>query len=111
MPRPTEKNRNNVLSQVLPPIRCTVEEKQKIYDLSQKAGLSISAYVREMAIKGKIVVRQNDVDFESVQQLRKLGINLNQQTKKLNATGIMPYELKSLWKKLDNLLDKLLEKV
>ncbi len=111
MPRPTEDNRDKILSERLPPIRCTAEEKQKIYELSKKSGLSVSSYVRNMAVKGKIVMRQSDVDFESVQQLRKLGVNLNQQTKKLNATGIMPYELKTLWKKLDRLLDKLLEKV
>lgn len=105
------KNRNNMLSEVLPPIRCTEDEKKKIYAYSQKAGLSVSAYIRDIALKGKIIVRQNDVDFESVQQLKKIGINLNQQTKKLNATGVLPSELKSLWNKLDILIEKLIKKV
>jgi hypothetical protein len=109
MSRPVKNNRDSVLSEVLPPIRCTSTEKQEIYDYADKAGLSVSAYVREMAVNGKIVVRHSDIDFESIQQLRKLGVNLNQLTKKFNATGKAPGELKALWSKLDILMERLLK--
>lgn len=104
-------SKSQKFNKVLPPIRCTEQEKNKIYEQSLKAGLSLSEYIRQMALNGKIMVKQSDVDFETVQQLRKIGVNINQQTKKLNATGKVNYELTNLWKKLDGLLDTIIKKI
>lgn len=108
MSRPSKREAEK-LSYVLPPVRCTAEEKQVIKDRSQKAGLSMSEYIRQMALKGKVTIRQNQVDFETVHQLRKLGVNINQQTKALHATGILPLELKKLWAKLETILDQMMD--
>lgn len=110
MPR-SSKISSERLTEVLPPIRCTKAEKEQIKAQSVKANLSLSQYIRQMALDGKINIRESDTDFQTMQQLRKLGVNLNQQTRKLNATGTLPYELKVLWRKLDLLLDQLLKGV
>lgn len=108
MARPT-KDEATRLSHTLPPVRCTAEEKKQIQTKSDELGLSISEYVRQMVLNGQIIIKHSKADFELTQQLRKLGVNLNQQTKKLNGTGVMPVELTTLWKKLEQTLDKMME--
>src|SRR5690606_18078488 len=93
---------------VLPPIRCTEQEKNLIVARAKQAGLSISEYVRNMSLKGHIHIRQSSLDFEALHELKKIGVNVNQQTKKLNATGKLSFELLEVQKKLEQLLDKLL---
>jgi hypothetical protein len=110
MARPT-KDDSKKLSTVLPPVRCTQKEKEMIVSRSKQAGMSMSEYLRHMALRGKINIRESQIDFEAVQQLRKIGINLNQATKKFNSTGNAPAELKTLWQKLDVLLTHFIGKV
>ncbi len=109
MARPTKDDATK-LSHSLPSVRCTEAEKQLILNHAQKAGVTVTEYIRNMALKGKIVIKESNTNLEAVHQIRKLGINLNQQTRKLNATGIMPVELKSLWVKLEAVLDQMLAK-
>lgn len=109
MSRPTIEG-SEKLSAVLPPIRCTEDEKTLIRARSNQSGLSMSEYVRQMALMGKIVVKESSFNPELIGQLRKLGVNLNQQTKKLNSTGVMPIELVTLWRKLETVIDDLMEK-
>lgn len=108
MSRPTIDS-GEKLSAVLPPIRCTEDEKTLIKARSNQSGLSMSEYVRRMAVHGKITVRESSFNPELIGQLRRLGVNLNQQTKKLNATGVMPIELTTLWRKLETIIDNLME--
>ena len=71
--------------------------------------MNVSEYVRDMALHGAVhVVRERRLDFETAEQLRRIGVNINQQTKALNSTGIMPIELRRLWVKLDTVLDGIL---
>lgn len=108
MSRPT-KTDSAKLSAVLPPIRCTEDEKKLIRQHAKTTGLSMSEYVRQMALHGQIIVKQSALNMDALHQLRKLGVNLNQQTKKLNTTGVMPAELKKLWGKLENVLDHMMK--
>lgn len=107
MARPT-KNIDEKQSEILR-FRCTLSEKNSIQKKSSQVGLSLSDYMRQMALDGHIKVRKSKHDFELVYELKKLGVNINQQTKKLNATGILPIELKRVLPKLEKLLDQLLE--
>ncbi|WP_421754180.1 plasmid mobilization protein [Croceimicrobium sp.] len=109
MARPT-KNIEEKQSEVLR-FRCTPSEKNSIQEKSSQVGLSLSDYMRAMALDGQIKIQQSKYDFELVHQLKKLGVNINQQTKKLNATGVIPIELKRVLPKLEELLDQLLEDV
>lgn len=102
--KPAPKN-----DKVLPPIRCSEDERRAIREKADRLGLSVSEYVRSMALKGKITVKQDRYDFDLVNQLQRLGVNINQQTKKLNATGEAPPELKKLWGKLEGLLDHIIK--
>lgn len=109
MARPTKDDATK-LSQTLPSVRCTEDEKNLILNKAALAGQSVSEFMRNMALKGQIIVRESSLNIEAAMQLRKLGVNLNQQTKKLNATGVLPIELVTLWRKLENVLDQMMEK-
>jgi hypothetical protein len=107
MARP-KKDESEKQNTVLPPIRCTLEEKQQIQTYAQQAEMSVSQYIRTMALQGKIIIKQSLVEFTYLEQLNKIGVNLNQQTKKFNATGQPPEQLMSLWIQLEALIDKLM---
>ncbi len=104
MARPTKDKKQNT---VLPPIRCTVDEKQQIQIKAIAVGMNLSQYVRNMALSGKIIIQQSFVEFTYLEQLKKIGVNLNQQTKKFNATGETPQQLNSIWNKLETVLNQL----
>ncbi len=97
------------LNAVLPPIRCTEDEKLSIKKKAKDAHLSLSAYIRKVALSGQVIRVQNDLTYDAIDQLRRIGINLNQQTRRLNATGNMPLQLQYVWERLELALDQLLE--
>ena len=107
MARP-KKNLAEKHSCVLPPIRCTEAERESIKNKANKLGVSMSAYVRHISLNGKITVQKSKYDFDLINQIRKIGVNINQQTKRLNGTGEVSPELQSLWKKLDLVLDEII---
>jgi len=110
MSRPTIED-DSKLSASLPPVRCTAAEKERILSKARQANLSLTEYIRSMALKGNIIVRQSSTDFETISQLKKIGVNFNQQIKKYNATGKLTFELLDVNKKLETLIDKLLERL
>ncbi len=95
------------------PIRCTEAEYTSIQTRAKDLGMSVSGYVRHMAINGEVIINENNApfDFAFVNQLQKIGVNINQQTKKLHATDRLPPELRRLWTKLETTLDHIIEKL
>jgi hypothetical protein len=94
MTRP-RKGRDDQLSEML---RCRLRpaEYLRIQRAAQKADMSLSDYVRAMLLSGQVIVRQmQSLDPEAFDQLRRIGINLNQAVHKLHATGRIPPELAS----------------
>jgi hypothetical protein len=92
MARPT-KGRDDQLSEML---RCRLRpaEYLRIRQAAQAAGLTLSDYVRRMLLRGEVTIRQyRSLDPDVYDQLRRIGINLNQAVHKLHATGQIPPEL------------------
>lgn len=110
MARP-KKNETEKLNRQLPPVRCTDGEYAVLLGKSSQAGMTLSEYIRRASLEGKIVIRQGKFDFALADQLRRIGVNLNQQTRRLNLGGSVSPELRSLWTKLDQVLDHILETV
>ena len=64
--------------------------------MAARARLSLSDYARRMLLTGQVTIRQvQSLDADAIEQLRKIGINLNQAVHKLHATGEIPPELAS----------------
>ena len=79
-------------------LRCRMRpaEYLKILREAELAGLSLSEYARHLLLSGRITVRQmQSLDPETYDQLRRIGINLNQAVHKLHTTGRIPPELAS----------------
>lgn len=86
-------------------MRYTDTEYAAISSRAERAGMTLSEYVRDMALSGKVEVHENRHDFQTMDQLRRIGINLNQLTKVANATGDIPPSLQTLTSKLTAFLD------
>lgn len=86
-------------------IRLTPEEKARIINNSVKAKTTISDYMIRSATNNEIVVIDN-LD-ELINQLRKLGNNVNQLTKLANGRVITCVELEGVKKELSRIWQSL----
>lgn len=90
-------------------VRVSEEEHRTITARTERAHcFSLSEYVRRIALHGKIEVRQSrELDGEALDQLRRLGVNLNQMTRQFHETGQRPPpELEPLLEKLGAFVDE-----
>lgn len=107
MARP-KKQQQEKLNKVLP-IRCTETDYQTLRSRAEKAGLSLSTFVRDSALNSKIIVNQSAVDFSLLQELKRSGNNLNQIAMRYNATGLIsPPEFDKVISLHDDVLTKIL---
>jgi hypothetical protein len=74
--------------------RVTAVERLRIETAADHAGLSASEYLRRQALTGRVVVRERRViDHATFDQLRRIGVNLNQLTRLAHQAGEIPAEL------------------
>lgn len=83
-------------------------EKLAIQKRAEKAGLNLSDYCRQMVLSGQAQVRLTPEENAVLNQVAKLGNNLNQIAHKANADGIrsIAIEAARLLGQLSQLLDK-----
>lgn len=64
---------------------------------AEKAGMTRTAYARLQFLTGRVVVKQTrQLDHASYDQLRRIGVNLNQLTRLANRDEELPPELPEL---------------
>lgn len=74
--------------------RLTWPERLLIETAAAQAGLSLCEYVRQQVLAGKVTVRQNRaLDHGVFDELRRIGVNLNQLTRLAHQTGKIPSEI------------------
>lgn len=94
--------------------RVSPAEHASILTLAARARLSPSEFLRNSALSSsaasQIVVAEEaaGADFETIDQLRRLGVNLNQLTRVANKTGYLPDGLEEALAKVDQLLDRMI---
>jgi hypothetical protein len=100
---PSETKRDQQITVCL-----TKLEKLAIQKRAQKAGLNLSDYGRQMVLTGKAQVRLTPGENAILNQVAKLGNNLNQLAHKAHADGIrsIAFEASRLLGQLSQLLDK-----
>jgi uncharacterized protein (DUF1778 family) len=93
MPRP-RKDPSYQRSETL---RCrfTPTEHERLTKAARLAGLSMSEFVRAVLTNRRLKVTENvrKFDGELYDQLRRIGVNLNQAVHRFHATGDPPAEL------------------
>lgn len=61
-------------------------ERAKIEVKADQADLVMSEYLRTIALKPRVTIKQTrDLDFATREELRRVGVNLNQIAKAMNA--------------------------
>lgn len=69
----------------------------------------MSEYVRSMSLNGKVVIKQAKTDASLFQEVRRIGVNLNQVTRNFNATGDEPIELRQALTQCNSILEKIIK--
>jgi len=98
-----------VRKEIIRSIRFSKTEYYILKQNAMKAGTKITAYIRQMALQGKIISRLNEEERQFVRQLIGMANNLNQLTKKGHQEGFITAVL--MFEKYKNLMDELLEKL
>jgi hypothetical protein len=83
-------------------------EELAIKKRAERAGLNLSDYCRQIVLSGQAQVRLTPAENEVLNQVAKLGNNLNQIAHKANADGIrsVAFEASRLLQQLSQLLNK-----
>ncbi len=105
MARPRKNENDKRVAQLN--LHLTLEEEKKILEWATASGLFAPEWVRKKIFTGKFPpVKQSPIEAGVYQELRKIGVNLNQGTHKLNS-GEFPANYLSLQMELLGLLTKI----
>ena len=94
--RPARMRVKDARTQVIPPIRCTQDERAAIKTAAERAGLSVGAFLRSLALgdAGPRAVRRPPIERKELArllgELGKIGSNVNQLARGFNQTGVLP---------------------
>lgn len=110
MARP-RKDPADALTESLPSVRVSRSDRAKIEAKAAKAGLPVSAYLRRVAVTGKVTItNQLDgsvADAETLAALARSGNNLNQLAHHLNRGGEVPPAFEAVLHQHFQILEKL----
>jgi len=88
-------------------IRLTSADYAKVADASESADMTITDYARQQISNGQVIIHQTrKLDHATLDQLRRLGILMNQLTKTANATGKISPEIVRLSERIDRLIKR-----
>lgn len=121
-PKPQLEERNHIARPQLSPaekrsetlqIMVSPVERAKIEAKADQARLPMADYLRGVALKPKLkIIQGRQLDFEATDQLRRVGVLLNQIAKAMNAKQeALPSSLVDATEKLDAIFDVILADV
>lgn len=84
-------------------IRVSKEEKDKIANIAKSLGISLSTYARKSLLREPIISK---TDIQTVFEIKKIGVNLNQLAKHVNTLPLDREIIKSL-SSIDNYISEL----
>jgi len=90
-------------------VRFTKTEYFVIKQKALKAGMHVTSYIREMALKGNVTARASEEERHFIRQLIGISNNLNQLAKKAHQEGLLTAIMH--FEKYRNTIDELLEKL
>jgi hypothetical protein len=103
MPRPRKPDPDRKSTRLA--VRLTPAERLQIEQAALEAGVSASAYLRIQVLNGRIdVYRHRAVSPALFDQIRRIGVNLNQLTRLAHETGKMPAGLSRVCKSIEEIV-------
>jgi len=94
MPRPRKEDAERRTAQI--GVRYTERELEQLALAAARAGLPVAAYIRQLSLSGRVVVAERrSLDWPVLDELRRIGINLNQAMRVANARGRISPALES----------------
>jgi hypothetical protein len=92
MPRPKKPPAERRTARINP--RFTPAERIRVEEAALLAGISAAEYARAQILQGRVIIRAGRaLAPEVLDQLRRIGVNLNQLARIANQTGALPPEL------------------
>lgn len=89
-------------------IRLTTDENNRVNQFASASGLSPANWIRAKIFTGRFpIVKMSPLDSSMYLELKKIGVNLNQVTHKINA-GEFPKEYLERQLELTELLNKII---
>lgn len=73
----------------LPAPRVTAAELAHVEEQARAAGLDVSEYVRRRALGGRVAARRAATDARALDELNRIGVNLNQLTHAANMGKVL----------------------
>lgn len=93
-------------------VRVKSEELLKIDQKAEMAGRTRSEFMRQAALRGKVVIPQkNTPDFKLIHELNKIGVNLNQLVHNSHIYKNLPQKLPEVLQKIERLVVQAAEEV
>lgn len=74
-------------------IRVSKEEKDKIANIAKSLGVSLSTYTRKSLLGERVTCK---IDIQTMFEIKKIGVNLNQLAKHINTLPLDEEIIKSL---------------
>ena len=89
-------------------VRLTVTKRFIITQKAERAGMSLTAYLRHKAIHGKIIERLNEEDRENIRQLIKMNNKIHELVVLADKEGMVKaiFQFEGLRHRIDNLIDQ-----
>jgi hypothetical protein len=90
----------------LPSIRVNPQELMFIEEQASMAGMAVSTYARSALTRKKVAPQRSDMDDKLMFELNRVGVNLNQLMRHINAGRDMPSSADSVLEDLQATLRK-----
>lgn len=84
-------------------IRVSKNEKDKIANIAKSLGVSLSTYTRKSLLRERVTSK---TDIQTVFEIKRIGVNLNQLAKHINTLPLDEEIIKSL-SSIDNYVNEL----
>lgn len=109
------RKKDAALDMRFPTVRCSADTLARVKTNAANAGMRQSDYIRTIAERGKITVVSGGgyaIDPVYVEQLRRIGVNLNQITKSVHERGgRVPLELLTVLDEINAVMEQAAEGV
>ncbi len=106
MARPKKSKEERLIARL--ELRLTTTDYAKAVQAAEDAGMTLTDYARQQILNGKVVIHKyRKLDHDTFDQLRRVGVNLNQLTRAVNQSGNIPdTRLSNICLRLEDVLSK-----